>query len=1099
MARSRPPELNQPFSKKRWRRRLLTRFLLVVTILVVTIVGIGLWVRRALPNVAVAEISRLTNTRVEMGAFDLHRDGSVSIDGLVVRPQDQKSYDDAILRARSVYARFSLGSIFLLSPRLTEIRLEDFICDLQFDLDTGQWNIKGLRFHRAGRGSGDMPAISILQGKLRYCKVAGGKTEVVMSVPIEARLGYGEGGHEGYGFEIKTSKLSGGYGESSLSGYWRPGELALAGGLSSTDIPSLERAWAVDVLAADLRYSRKGDYKLNLRVRDLHSKQSPEVDTFRMLVPDALRQSGPVATLQRFFARYQPSGTVGEINVQVEGNLNKPGESRLTGKVVCKDVSICYRNFPYPIHHLAGELDLTESRVVANAITGRHGDVNLVIEGWTKGYGDERQYQYRVTSDNMILDEDLYAALQPEHKQLWDAFEPTGLVGVDYGVTRTSPTEKRRYVSVDLRGVAAKYHKFPYPLEGLTGKLYLDNDSVIVSDVVSTAGQRRIDIGGKVTGRSAGKLVYYITVDANDIPLDATLAAALPPSYERLYQQYDVEGSADVRARVFTSGDANNVGPAGFFADVSLDLDSLRPKKLPLTLSDVSAAVSITPDSLNFKEFAGRYGQSPVTMAGGVQLGDDNAAQQVQVRVTAEEVTLDEKLMSLLPDSLEPRVARFHPEGKVNLTVDVKTVDANEPLGYTVAVECLGNRIEHPRFSYPLGDVRGTVRIDRGGVALQNIRARPEAAGADAQPSVWLDGRLNLAKEGLSDGALQVKARDIPFTPELGKALPAAFSGIYGDLAPQGPFDLDLETVTLSKVAPDDTRITFDGKARLKTCDLNLSGAGTQLDGVLALAGAYDTKGGFENARLALDAERLTIRGKSITDLRADIAFDPNTGRWSAANFFGDCHGGRILGNLQIDKVDEGVLQYMLHVGFNKVQLQEFLLAGRTDEAGEKQYSSGTMDASLSLGARIGDGSSRLGICWVNVVDMQVGKVSPLAKLLSVLRLTEPTDYTFEEMLIDSYLKRDKLLIEEFDMSGPNIVFGGSGTMDLPSGTVDLSLTARGRRIAAAEPTVLQSLTEGLGGAVVRVEVTGKADDPQVQTKALPVLEDSLKIIGTPR
>jgi len=391
MARSRPPELNQPFSKKRWRRRLLTRFLLVVTILVVTIVGIGLWVRRALPNVAVAEISRLTNTRVEMGAFDLHRDGSVSIDGLVVRPQDQKSYDDAILRARSVYARFSLGSIFLLSPRLTEIRLEDFICDLQFDLDTGQWNIKGLRFHRAGRGSGDMPAISILQGKLRYCKVAGGKTEVVMSVPIEARLGYGEGGHEGYGFEIKTSKLSGGYGESSLSGYWRPGELALAGGLSSTDIPSLERAWAVDVLAADLRYSRKGDYKLNLRVRDLHSKQSPEVDTFRMLVPDALRQSGPVATLQRFFARYQPSGTVGEINVQVEGNLNKPGESRLTGKVVCKDVSICYRNFPYPIHHLAGELDLTESRVVANAITGRHGDVNLVIEGWTKGYGDERQ------------------------------------------------------------------------------------------------------------------------------------------------------------------------------------------------------------------------------------------------------------------------------------------------------------------------------------------------------------------------------------------------------------------------------------------------------------------------------------------------------------------------------------------------------------------------------------------------------------------------------------------------------------------------------------------------------------------------------------
>jgi len=1099
MARSRPPELNQPFSKKRWRRRLLSRVLLLVAVLVVGVAGIAIWVRKALPNVAVAEISRLTNTRIEMGAFDLHRDGSVSIDGLVVRPQGRKPYDDAILRAKSVYARFSLGSVLLLSPRLTEIRIEDFICDLQFDLDSGQWNVKGLRFNRGSRASGTMPDISILQGKLRYCKVAGGKTEVVMSVPIEARLGYGQGGHAGYGFEVKTAKLSGGYGESSLSGYWRPGELAFAGGLSSTDIPSLERAWAVDVLAADLRYDRKGDYKLDLRVRDLHSKQSPEVDTFRMLVPDALRQSGPVATLQRFFARYQPCGTVGEINVQVQGNLNQPGESRLTGNVVCKDVSICYRNFPYPIHHLVGELDLTESRVVAKAITGRHGDVNLAIEGWTKGYGDERQYQYRVTSDNMILDEDLYAALQPGQKQLWDAFEPTGLVGVEYGVTRTSPTDKRRYVSVDLRGVAAQYHKFPYPLEALTGKLYLDSDSIIVSDVVSTAGSRRIDVSGKVTGRSAGKPVYYIAIDANSIPLDATLGAALPPSYKRLYRQYDVNGLADVHARVFTRGDANNVGPVDFLADVSLAMDSLRPKKLPLALSDVSAAVSITPNSLNFKECVGRYGQSPVTLAGSVQFGGDDAARQVQARVTAEEVTLDEKLMSLLPDSLEPQVARFHPEGKVNLSVDFQTVDANETLGYTIVVDCLGNRIEHQRFSYPLRDIRGTMRIDTSGVTLQDIKARPEVAGSDVQPFVRLDGRLNLTKDGLSDGSLQVKARDVPFTLELGKALPAAFAGIYRDVAPQGPFDLDLETLTFSKVARDGTRVTFGGRAHLKACDLNLSGARAQLDGALELAGAYDTKSGFENGRLELDAERLTIRGKSMTDLKADIVFDPNAGRWSATNFFGDCHGGRILGNVHVDKVDEGVLQYMLHVAFNKVDLQQFLLAGRPGEAAEKHYSSGTMDASLSLGARIGDGSSRLGICRVNVVDIQVGKVSPLAKVLSVLRLTEPTDYTFEKMLIDSYLRRNKLLIEKFDMSGRNIAFAGSGTMDLRSGTVDLSLTARGKRIAAAEPTVLQSLTEGLGGAVVRMEVTGKADDPQVSTKALPVIEDSLKIIGTPR
>jgi len=129
---------------------------------------------------------------------------------------------------------------------------------------------------------------------------------------------------------------------------------------------------------------------------------------------------------------------------------------------------------------------------------------------------------------------------------------------------------------------------------------------------------------------------------------------------------------------------------------------------------------------------------------------------------------------------------------------------------------------------------------------------------------------------------------------------------------------------------------------------------------------------------------------------------------------------------------------------------------------------------------------------------MRVGKVSPLGNVLSVLRLSEPADYAFERMLIDSYIRADKLLISRLDLSGKSTAFTGSGTMDLPTDEINLTLTARGQRVAAAAPSVLQSLTEGLGIAVVRMEVTGKAGSPHVQTKALPVIEDSLKILGTP-
>jgi hypothetical protein len=116
---------------------------------------------------------------------------------------------------------------------------------------------------------------------------------------------------------------------------------------------------------------------------------------------------------------------------------------------------------------------------------------------------------------------------------------------------------------------------------------------------------------------------------------------------------------------------------------------------------------------------------------------------------------------------------------------------------------------------------------------------------------------------------------------------------------------------------------------------------------------------------------------------------------------------------------------------------------------------------------------------------------------LDVLKLTEPKDFVFEQMLVDSYIKHNRLFFEQVDLSGRTVAFNGSGWMDLRDQSLDLTLTARGRRGAGAEPSVLQSLTEGLGSAVVRMEVTGNVHDPIVTTKTLPVIEDTLEILGT--
>jgi hypothetical protein len=151
----------------------------------------------------------------------------------------------------------------------------------------------------------------------------------------------------------------------------------------------------------------------------------------------------------------------------------------------------------------------------------------------------------------------------------------------------------------------------------------------------------------------------------------------------------------------------------------------------------------------------------------------------------------------------------------------------------------------------------------------------------------------------------------------------------------------------------------------------------------------------------------------------------------------------------------------------------------------------------LNINTRIGSNYSRIGTCRFTITEMQVGELPLLAKLLSALRLTEAKDTAFEQMFVDSYIKRDRLVVKKLDLSGQDLAFSGSGWMDLTSRNVNLTLTARGRRLATDDPSVLQSLTEGLSQAVVRVDVTGNLYDPKITRRTLPVIEETLQILGT--
>jgi len=1029
--------VNLEESNKARKRKSIARRLAEILILAALLLVFFVIVARGLKRIAVAQIAELTNTKIEAESVDFDLNGSVLIKNLIVRPNRECEYQDAILKAKTVYACFNVWSLLLFRPNLKQVQFNDFVFEVQCDLDTRKWNVAALQIKAPKSGAGKMPAVRLERGMVQYSKVSNGLVKVIAAVPVDATFGFDEETQEGYKFEITTGERTS-HGNSRLSGYWKPGRIAFAGGISSADVPAFERSWTIDVLAAELKYDSDGCYSLKAKIKNLLTKQKGSGESVGFNRPAFLQKFGVFAGLEKFFGEYQPWGRV-DIDIDATGNLKRLEDSKVNGRVYCKDVAIRKRTFPYIVEHMAGVIDFNEKGISFENLTGRHNQVDILFSGWLKKENHNLQYDIRIKSHNISLDNDLYNALNAKCKGLWSAFSPRGLAAIDYRLIRHSETHKRRTLGIKLLDAEASYRHFPYPLKNLTGSLLFDGDSVTISDVLSESKGRKITLDGSVACWNTKQPIYDISIKAENIPIDSTLCAALPNKKGHIYSKFDM---------------------------------------------------------------ASQYGHGFVSLISRIHAGGENTQPHYRLSLYAKNLELNEALLSLLPKHLTKIVSELQPKGQVNIAADLNKSGEGPTVFDKITVYLADNSINYKKFPYPLKDVTGKIIVTKDSINLDDITAAVDdeiAVGPD-DSRIRVSGEVTLTDNTLGSALFSLSTSDIFLDQRLGMALPESFRDLYSRLAPTGRLDLDLENLSLCKDRHGRPHLDFDGTVKLKDCGFETNPPITALNGLLDVKGGYDVGAGFGQFKSRLFADSIRIKGKCLRNVKADVSYDGQQQGWLLQNLVGDCYGGRVTGHLELKQQEDSSLKYSLDMGFDNINLRQFLSDGRGEEKPKNGFTtSGQMDGSVSLAGRIDENNSRLGRCKLQIRNMQVGKLSPLAKVLSVLRLTEPKDYAFEQMFVDSYIRNDKLILEKLDLSGNSVAFNGSGWMDLRNQDIDITLTARGGRLATAEPSVLQSLSDDLGLAVVRMDVKGNYYQPQVKMKTLPVIEETLKLLGTPR
>ncbi|MBN2138987.1 MAG: AsmA-like C-terminal domain-containing protein [Sedimentisphaerales bacterium] len=1079
--------------------RKVIRWIVVFAILAIAAWFGFMFLGRILCRNAISQIAELTNTRIDTASVDFRNNGSVFIKELVITADETAESAQPILTAQNIRAQFSPGSLLRLRPSLRQIDVNDFVFNAQYDVDTNRWNLSSLKLNFPKTSDRKkMPTIRLQKGVLQYTKLAAGQVKTAASIPLTAKLWADQ---NAYSFDFKTATQAGGFGESHLTGSWEPGLLKIAGGIASADVPELDMAWTIDTMAAVLTYDRNENFTLDARIKDLRSRTSPELGRFALMGPGFIEKSTPFAALQRFFKRYSPSGHV-DINFKAAGNLNELRKSTLTGTVNCKDVAVSYYKFKYPVKNLKGPIGFTRNGITLNNLIGNHGDVELAFNGWTKGFAPDWKYDIKVTSEKMTLDEDLYNALSAGRKKLWEAYSPVGSAAINYSFTRTSPQSRTEQLILDLQGIDAVYRDFPYPLENLKGGISFEagkDDNVIISNVVSEFEGKKIMLNGKVTRRADAERGYEISIDVNNIPLDSEFHAALPKEQKDLYDQFSPDGILDGRINVSM---APQPGAAQTFtADLLLREGVLKSDHLPLPMTDVTAGAIFTPDQITIKKFAGRYADNAVSLKGTIWPGQNDQPARYDLALEFKDTALGEDLFDLLPESAAKIVADLKPRGKINLTADLSKLDPEQNSNYKFIIDCLGNTINPTRFSYPLQDITGAVVVTPQMVEFQNLAAAPsDSVWMKADTSaIELNGTVTLDEKSFGEAVLDVNATDIFFDEALGSILPNSIKLLCDRFVLPSRFDLDLDKLTIS--SPDDNGsrlIDAEGILNLDRCSTMISGAKTEINGPITIAARYRTNHGFDQCSLSLGRQNLEILGKTFTNVTARVDYDSRLNKWATDNLAADCYGGKLTGRLELSKNASGAINYTLQTGFENVDLKKFLSDTKMKSDQGQDRTTGKMQGTLNIGAILGDSNSRIGTCKLSIVDMRVGRVSPLAKLLQVLRFAEPAEFAFDKMYVDSYIKRDHLLVKKLDLSGESAAFYGSGIMDLETQKIDLELIARGKRLATAEASLFGSLAEGLGQAVVKVDVIGDFYDPQVITRPLPFIKGALDILGSP-
>ena len=737
---------------------------------------------------------------------------------------------------------------------------------------------------------------------------------------------------------------------------------------------------------------------------------------------------------------------------------------------------------PGPLMNVDLPFQLSNDHFLVQDASARVGLTKLQFAAQGTKLALDAPYSLRLKAEHVVLDERLAASLPTKWQQMWDKFEPRGVLDADLTLQFDG---ERLHTSIvaDLLDTSYAYYKLPYRVHKVRGQVRYDNDLLEVDRLLASANGVPMVIDGKLY-RPGPEQTGWLDVRVDQpLPIDDKLIRALPSSTRRVVEALDPQhGKITVNYRMERP---NLQTRERRVVTIKLSECSMHYKRFPYPLYGISGTLRMDNDVWTFSDLKGHNGSAFVMCRGGWRKLDATNS-LLDLSFDAFDVPLEDELRDALPQGAQRFWTSLRPRGSLDhLDIAVRYQSMAQDLSVTInglkrrSQERLAERvtIKPTWLPYQLDDVIGVVRYDNGVAELENVQGR------HGNTSVQLSGRF----DPLPDNKWQLRVRDLhidrlrtdhDLVPALPDPLARAVTrlNLRGALNVSGGLNIQGDNGTERPTAAN-WDLDFDVEDGTLDFGVKLD----HLRGSMKLAGSIGPRGHYSRGQLDIDS--LVFKGLQLTNINGPFSIDD---KYVAL--------GEAMRRRQDELVSRPLKAELLGgnlIAGGQISLGKdsaFELDGEVFDADlttvAKEFAPGKTDVSGRAFAQVrvtgaGTGTHNLrGHGAVQLRDADIYQLPVMVRLLKLVKVKRPDQTAFTTSDMAFTIEGDRLYFKQIDFNGDAVNLRGTGEM-----TFDRAIDVVFQTSVLARDGVIDQLLRPVlrdTAGLFEVQVSGTLDQPRV-------------------